>query len=165
MIRRISNFFSWLCLAVLIGFAAVLLVPRALGMQSFAVLSGSMEPTIPTGSLVFAKAQGSYAAGDIITFQDAGGTVVTHRIVSVDAAGACTTQGDANNVADPHPVPSASIIGKVAFHLPYLGSLCEALKTSAGITAICGVILLLFLSILVPVIVSDVKRNRGEHEN
>ncbi len=164
--RKILNVISWLCLILLILFAGVLLVPRLAGMQSFAVLTGSMEPTIPTGSLVFTKAKAGYAAGDIITFRDANGIVVTHRVVSADAgAQTYVTQGDANNVADPLPAAQANVIGKVVFHLPCIGALCEGLKTSKGIAAVCGVILLLFLSILLPTVFSDIKRAKGRHEN
>ena len=30
-------------------------VPRVMGMQSYAIISGSMEPAYPTGSLVYAE--------------------------------------------------------------------------------------------------------------
>src|SRR3989344_5746959 len=60
------------------------------GVNFFAVISGSMEPTIPAGALLLA---GKFEpvdlrAGDIITYQKAGEdstkpTIVTHRIFAV----------------------------------------------------------------------------------
>ncbi len=163
--RKILNFIGWLCLIVMIALAAVLLVPRLLGMQSFAVLTGSMDPAVPVGTLVFTKPQASYAAGDIITFLDDNGIVVTHRVVSADAdAGTYVTKGDANNVADPLPAEASNVIGRVVFQVPYLGAVSEKLKTRAGINIACGVILVLFLSILLPTVISDHKRTKGRHE-
>lgn len=45
-------------------------VPRVMGMQSYAIISGSMEPAYPTGSLVYAEpAEGAaLQAGDVAAF-------------------------------------------------------------------------------------------------
>lgn len=61
--------------------ALVLLIPGLFGIQPYVVYSGSMEPEIPTGAVVFTK-EGEFSPkkGDIITFHN-GDTVVTHRVV------------------------------------------------------------------------------------
>lgn len=53
--------------------------------------------------------------GDVVTYIINGGTMVTHRVVSIDrTAGTVTTKGDANNSEDA-PVKKENIVGKVIF--------------------------------------------------
>ncbi|MFC1722166.1 signal peptidase I, partial [Patescibacteria group bacterium] len=53
------------------------------GLRSFAVTSGSMEPTIKTGSLVFTTKANYYEINDIITFQQGSSKrAITHRIIN-----------------------------------------------------------------------------------
>ncbi len=103
-----------------------------LGDEFFKVLivrSGSMEPTIPVGSLIVAQKQNQYGVGEIVTFK-AGGEFVTHRIVA-HKAGQYTTQGDANASLD-SPILPSSVIGKVSFALPYAGYVVNFVKTPLG---------------------------------
>ncbi|HWM34873.1 MAG TPA: signal peptidase I [Pseudolysinimonas sp.] len=70
--------------------------------------TGSMEPTIPTGSLAVVHEIPATAVrvGDIVTVDRPGLLPVTHRVIAVDGAGstrALTLQGDANPVEDPAP--------------------------------------------------------------
>lgn len=88
------------------------------------VISGSMEPTIRTGSMVIVVPQDAYRQGDIIAFIDPVIGRNVHRIVGeVDADGAVlfTTKGDAAEMPDRIPVPQRKIEGKVVTILPYLG--------------------------------------------
>lgn len=71
------------------------------GIRCYAVLTGSMEPVLPVGSLlvVVPMSFDELKVGQDITYKTAGGTV-THRIVAIDqAARTVTTQGLTNNVA------------------------------------------------------------------
>src|SRR5689334_2948941 len=52
------------------------------GMQSFVVLTGSMNPTMPVGSIVYTVKQPAYKVGDVIAFKR-GDINVTHRVVDV----------------------------------------------------------------------------------
>ena len=78
-------------LVVLIAAAAVLLVAfagvRLVGLTPYAVLSGSMEPEYPVGSLVYVKAVDplDVEVGDAITFSLPSGTLVTHQVYQIDA--------------------------------------------------------------------------------
>jgi signal peptidase len=124
-------------------------VPRIIGAEPFTVISGSMEPTIPTGSIVVSKhvEAGEVAFGDVVTYQLKSGEplTVTHRVVAVDVVEGKTryrTQGDANNAEDPLPVRPEQIRGVVAYHIPlvgYLGQLVPMGKrqTIATIVGIC----------------------------
>ncbi len=162
MIRKIANGAGWALIAVVAAFTVLLLGPRLAGIQEYAVLTGSMTPTIPQGALVFVRPGGEIAAGDVITFRDGNGTIVTHRVAAVNAAqDTYTTQGDANNMPDTAPVGRGQVLGKVVFHLPWLGAISQSLKTPAGITAVCAAILILFLSVLIPAVMQDIRRAKG----
>ena len=126
-----------LCTAVgalmLVGLGASV-VPRVMGMQSYAIISGSMEPAYPTGSLVYAEpAEGAaLQAGDVAAFwrdQD----VIVHRVrENVSAEGELVTKGDANDEVDIRPVPYQNVLGRVVFSVPYVGYFLIALGSTPG---------------------------------
>lgn len=113
---------------VLVMLAAVV-VPRIAGATPYSILTGSMRPHYPPGTLVVIKPadMSSISTGDVITYQLKSGdpTVVTHRVVKqgFNATGDqfVRTQGDANNVADALPVQAVQIKGKLWYAVPYLG--------------------------------------------
>lgn len=80
---------------MLVAFAGV----RLFGLTPYAVLSGSMEPEYPTGSLIYVRDvdPADVAVGDAITFELESGTLVTHEVYEIDSdARAFRTQGIAN---------------------------------------------------------------------
>lgn len=123
-------------LALMLITALVLLIPGFFGIRPYVVYSGSMEPGIRTGAVVFTK-EGTFSPkeGDIITFHNAD-TVVTHRVIK-NKDGICTTKGDANKNEDPVPVRESQIIGRVVFNLPYLGYVIHFLKARIPFAAVC----------------------------
>ncbi len=115
-----------LLLIMMIVICLPLAVPRLFGYQTYAIVSGSMEPELPVGSMVYAKAASpeTIAAGDIIVFYGGhdSNTVVTHRVVeNRQEEKEFVTRGDANTGNDVTPVNYRKLIGKVAFDLPGLG--------------------------------------------
>ena len=97
--------------------------PRVAGVQIYNVESGSMEPALKTGSIVYVTEEDPRAIyeGDIIVFNQNGMTV-THRVLENNLkAEEFITKGDANEEADPTPVRYGSLIGYVRFSIPYLG--------------------------------------------
>ena len=138
---------SILVLIVIIA-AAPIAIPRAFGLQEYNVISGSMEPTISVGSIVYVKEVdwGQLSEGDIIAFE-AGASVVTHRIVEINSSSMLiTTKGDANEVNDFTPVAYTNVIGKVVVHFPLYGYIAAWLsqvsgKIVAAIILIVGAIL------------------------
>ena len=96
------------------------------GFMMFRVVTGSMEPTIPTGALLITQETDitSIALNDIICFrtQEAAiwGKIVTHRVVEVlemaDGSVLLRTQGDANVVVDGYLVDAGNFVGKVIWH-------------------------------------------------
>ncbi len=105
-----------------------------LGYNYKTVLTGSMEPAIPVGSIVITKEQSSYEIEDIISFQEKG-SVITHRIISIDRE-RYITKGDANNVADTEEVQQKQILGKVILTIPLLGYLVMWLMSPFGIISL-----------------------------
>lgn len=117
------------------------------GMKSFVVVSGSMEPAIPTGSIIYTVQKSFYNNSDVIAFnQD--GRVITHRIVGIEPIGNeifYKTKGDANNVEDSSLVNRNDIVGATMVSLPTLGKVVTSFKTPIGFAA--GIVLpaLLFI--------------------
>ncbi|PFG39092.1 signal peptidase [Georgenia soli] len=155
-LRRALNPLLWLILGLLAAVAlAIIVVPRVLGWVPLTVLTGSMEPTIPTGSQVIVEPlEGDADAeqlqiGDVVTFMPYPDdqTLVTHRIVSrsvsTDGSVSFTTQGDANNAADPWEITATQLRGEVRYHVPYAGYVANALdgnQKSAGIVVVAAIL-------------------------
>ncbi len=105
----------------LIGILGVMLLflPH-IGISVDSIMSGSMEPVLRTGGIVFTDTKERRPEiGDIVAYQ-VGETRVTHRVIRKEHKG-YVTKGDANNREDPTVVTADQIIGKVIFSLPCLG--------------------------------------------
>ena len=84
------------------------------------VLSGSMEPAIKTGGLIFTdKKQKKPEPGEVIMYR-LKDTLVTHRVIRKEN-GLYVTKGDANEKEDPYLVYPDQIEGTVIFFIPFLG--------------------------------------------
>lgn len=126
----IGQVFAWLVILVVVSVLAVaVLIPRLGGATPYTILTGSMRPDLPPGTLVVVKPIDAekIGVGSVVTYQLESGkpTVVTHRVVSagIDGRGepTFTTQGDANSAPDAKPVMPVQIKGKVWYSVPYLG--------------------------------------------
>lgn len=151
--QKICSILSGIILLFLAVVAAIMVVPHLMGYQTMAVLSGSMEPEIPVGSVVYVKETDpqELEVGDIITYQLSSDTVVTHRIVEIDdSKQEIITKGDANNANDASPVVFSSVVGRADFHLPYIGYISIYAKTPIGIGVICGILVLILLLTFLP---------------
>lgn len=121
---------SWLVLFGLVSIlAATVVVPLATRSTPYTVLTGSMTPTYPPGTLIVVKPLDAknLKAGDVITFQHESGNpaVTTHRIKTInnsaDGTPTFVTQGDANPVPDSKQVIPDQIRGKLWYSVPYMG--------------------------------------------
>lgn len=140
----ISAVNSVLLLAVILV-SLPLAVPRAFGYQPYSVVSGSMEPSIPVGSLVFVKNRDPLEIGvqEVAAFYKNGdpGTIIVHRVTSNDtASGLLTTKGDANPEEDFEPVPYSDCIGTVEKSFKGLGGLADAMTSGAGKAAVFSMV-------------------------
>ena len=119
-------------------------IPRVMGMQPYAIISGSMEPAYPTGSLVYADpVEGSsLQAGDVVAFWEEE-EVIIHRVKEVDdQTGHLVTKGDANEDVDLRPVPFQNVLGRVVFSVPVVGYFLMALGTTAGLLVLGWVVIM-----------------------
>lgn len=144
-------------LLLLAAVAAVIVLPMVMGFKEMAVLTGSMEPTIPVGSIVYVKPLGNPSQlqpGDICTYTLSDGeTMVTHRVVSVDPdSQTLVTKGDANDTDD-GDINFAQVFGRTQFHLPYLGYIAINAKTPVGIMTVRGVLVVVILLNFIPAII------------
>lgn len=132
MARRVVRVASWLVVAGVTALVLVaVVVPRLAGATPYTVLTGSMTPTYPPGTLVVVRpvAIDDVRAGDVVTFQLRSGdpAVATHRVVRVgwtaDGERLLTTQGDANASPDAVPVREVQLRGEVWYAVPWVGRL------------------------------------------
>ena len=107
-LKKIWNVVSSILVAVVVILALLLVGARVMGLQVFTVLSGSMEPTYHTGSLIYVKKTDPYTIkeGQPITFMLDENTIATHRVVGIvpdeedPAVIRFRTKGDANDTED-----------------------------------------------------------------
>jgi signal peptidase len=146
------------------------------------VVSGSMEPTLFKGDLLFLKGKdpaliknGTIAGkeGDIIVFDvhDLPGWIyapkdpIVHRVVDkwYDGEWFFLTKGDANPTVDDAPIPERKILGVVIGRIPYIGWI-KILLTDSGLLIPLLVIVsaLLVISIIWDIVKKD---NNGKDKN
>ena len=141
-------------LVILVVIGALLLVGvRLIGFNVFTVLSGSMEPTYHTGSVIYVKDVDyrELEPGDVITFMLSEDTVATHRIVEVipdeedPTVLRYRTKGDANEAEDGGLVHYKNVIGTPVFTIPYLGYVAAYIQQPPGmyVAISCGALLIM----------------------
>lgn len=153
--KRILNIFTNTLVVLAVMIAILLVGVRLVGIQVFTVLSGSMEPTYHTGSLIYVKSVDyrDLESGDVITFMLDENTVATHRIVQVipdeedPAVLRYQTKGDANDAVDGGLVHYLNVIGTPVFTIPYMGYVANYIQNPPGtyIAISAGAILLLLV--------------------
>jgi signal peptidase I len=114
------------------------------GVRLYTVQSGSMEPAIRTGSVVFVRPSLEYKEGDIITFKNeadrneqnpaATTTHRVHQVVQEEGMISFITKGDANDSPDGSRTDAGLILGKTFLTIPLLGYLVSFVKTQLGLT-------------------------------
>ena len=135
-----------MCLLLILVLVCIpLTVPRFFGVRIYSVISGSMEPAIPTGSLLYiTEAQPEeIEEEEVIAFygvKDAA-SIITHRVIENRVVmGEFITKGDANQTQDMNPVPYDNFIGKVAYTIPKAGKAAELFTSLEGKILAAGVI-------------------------
>ena len=140
-----------LLLLLVIVFCIPLTLPRLMGYEIYEVVSGSMEPEIPVGSVIYVKAAVPEDIGEeeVIAFWG-GSSAVTHRVMQNKLAEReFVTKGDANAAEDLRAVPYTEFIGRVVWHFPVVGHLMALYTSSIGkacliLLAACGCMLNIF---------------------
>lgn len=138
-----------LLLIAVIFMCVPLTVPRLFGYQIYTVISGSMEPEIPLGSLVYVQASDpeTVVEGDVIAYYGStNGAIITHRVVyNQTVVKSFVTKGDANDIEDMVPVAYERFLGKVVLTIPKLGQILAIFTETRGKLLAAG---LLVVSVL-----------------
>ena len=128
---------SWGLLGLVAGLAALLIfIPAVAGATPLTVLTSSMEPHLPPGTLIVVRPTpvADIRVGSVVTYQIESGKpeVITHRVIEVrsesNGSTSFITKGDNNDEADPKPVIPDQVKGTVWYSVPLIGYLATALN-------------------------------------
>ena len=148
LVPALCSIAGTLILLGVIAFYLPVSIAHAKGYEVYNVVSGSMEPAIPVGSVIYVETlrPEEVAEGDVIAFHG-GDSVIAHRVVKNRVGeGEFITKGDANAENDMNPVGYQELIGRVCLHYPVAGGLLEVCTSSIGklyliCLAACGAML------------------------
>lgn len=168
--KKIWNIVSLALIAVVVILAILIAGVRLFGVQVFTVLSGSMEPEIHTGSIIYVVEvePEELQLKDVITYRLTGQTNSTHRIIDIQEENGKLqfyTKGDNNNTADAKPISEDKLIGKQVFSIPLLGYLLNFVQQPPGSYIAIAVAAVLLLMIIVPDLIFDDKKKEEESQN
>lgn len=161
---------AFLVVLILAGLSLLTMLPLRTPIKPFIVLTGSMNPTIPTGSIAFVeRGFEGLKIGDIVTFKRPDKPVdnVTHRIVkeeNVDGKTVYITRGDANNSDDLWKVRKEAIWGKALFNVPLLGYVISFSKTKPGVILLIVLPLIIIALDEMRVIYKEIKKRRKKKD-
>lgn len=147
--KSFCNVVSSLATILILLIAIFLINTKIMGLNQFTVLSGSMEPSIHIGSLLFVAPvePSEISDGTIITYAMSETTVVTHRVTDVvelpEDPGVLRfqTKGDANEFADASLVHEKNVIGVPKFVVPYAGFLANYLQNNTRVLSIIFILI------------------------
>lgn len=142
-------------------------VPDVAGYSILRVLTGSMEPEIPTNSIILIRKSNpsDVRVGDVISFYSADpalrGSVNTHRVIEIEQENQRTvfvTKGDANMIKDEYPPTDLDLIGIVIGTSYYFGVAIQLLSNPLVFFP------LILLPLLILLIISLVNAFRSARE-
>lgn len=148
IVSKIFGFIATLATILVVLVAGAFWVPRFFHINTYIVLSGSMEPMIHTGSVAYIDENDTdVTVGDVITFKLENGEYVTHRIVEETEDGQYVTKGDANDVVDLNTVSKEQVVGTYMTSIPKVGFVLSK-KDKLLPLAIVWIVVLNLLAIL-----------------
>ena len=163
-LKNILNIIIYIILTIIMAYNISLIIqsvlkpnktPSFLGIKTYVIISGSMEPNINIGDIVITKDKEDLQVGDIISYRK-GHSVITHRIsqVSYNENGEkiYKTKGDNNNTEDSEEISTADIEGKVVKVIPKLGKISLVLQNK--------VIIIMVLIVFYMLISKNYKKNK-----
>jgi len=167
MARALIKWAGNLLVMLLILVAAFSLITSVfLHWQFRTVVSGSMDPTLKVGSVVATQPVDpeGIAVGDIVSYYSPDHQkLMVHRVIerSTDGQLYFGTQGDANGSPDPYLVPARNVVGKVSFHVPFLGYASRFVTSPLGLMLLLAVPGLLIIGKGIGNIRVEVSKLRG----
>jgi signal peptidase len=138
VVKKTAENFGLAVIVLIMAAAVAMFLAPIFGWRVDAVFSGSMEPELNVGGLVVTRPIDieNIKVGDTITFYSPiNEKPVSHRVIAVEDGPSFSlrTKGDANENDDPFIVKAESLVGKVCFHIPYLGYITQFVKTPLGL--------------------------------
>lgn len=151
---------SWMVtIAIMVCVVALLVLPVGFKIKPYVVQSGSMEPSIQTGGLVWINTRDkNVRIGDVVAYQVSSDLYVTHRIIG-EEDGMYITKGDANETQDLKPVAPEQIMGKYMFTVPYAGFVLAKIQDKPLV--ILPILALLLAILLVSSTLEDAVKEKG----
>ena len=161
------NVFGVILMIVPFVIALGMFVPQIAGYQEYTVVTESMEPEIPVGSLVLVKGTDpeTLEKGDVVSYERVRdpGTIITHRVVeNTPDTRELTTKGDANEAEDGSLVHYKNVIGTPVFTVPKLGYLASYIQNPPGTYAAISAGAILLLLVFLPDLFAD---GKGKEKN
>lgn len=155
--KKAGSILNFVGIGMIVGMIALyslLVLPGMFGYQMYNVITGSMEPSIPVGSLIYVNVTEpeEIKEKDVIAFYSSveDGSIITHRVVVNNVvSGTFNTKGDANDGEDPTPVDYDNFIGRVELTLPHMGKVLTVMSSLYGKAAgVCIILAGAVLSII-----------------
>lgn len=172
VLKNILKLLEWLIFIILIiilFLVASPLLPTKEYISTHVVSTGSMEPEIKTGSVVFSTLKSQEInKGDIIVFTSPENEEITivHRVMDIEGK-EYITKGDNNDSEDDWVVFKDDIKGEVIYKVPYIGYAIEWMKTTTGFIVTVCIPALLFIFVMIKKIkdgINDEVSKRTEEE-
>ena len=168
-IKRAWDIASTVLVVIVVIFAILLAGVRLFGVQVYSVISGSMEPEYPVGSLIYVKKidPTEIEVNDVITYVLPNDTPSTHRVIRIDEENQLFyTKGDANKTEDGAPGHFKTLIGTPVFKIPLLGYIAYYIQHPPGMyIAIAAGAILLILVFLPDLFQKDEKKDKKSPSN
>ena len=157
-IKKTANILSTLAVILALALVLLLVAPRVFGVHVFTVLSGSMEPAYPVGSMIYVKAVDPFQLkeGDVISFLLDENTIATHRITGIvpdeedESVIRFRTKGDANDAEDGSLVHCRNVVGTPIFTIPKLGYFADYIQHPPGMYIAVSAAAIVLLILLLP---------------
>lgn len=134
--------FATVATAAIAMIAIALVGARLFGFRTFTVMSGSMEPDYPVGSMIYVQPVDYHnlKVGDVISYvADNDKTIVTHRIASIEIDKKDSdvyrfkTKGDANSSPDSNLVHYKNVLGTPIITIPLIGYVAHNIQQPPGV--------------------------------
>ena len=159
-------------LTVVIILAILLVGVRIFGIDILTVLSPSMEPKYPTGSLIYLVDvdPARLEVDDVITYRISEKATATHRIKEIipdeddSSIVRFRTKGDNNDNYDGSLVEFEQVEGKVIFCIPLLGHLAMYIRRPPGLYVAIGTALAIVFFVMVVDTITDDKKSQNKNE-
>ncbi|MDO5042517.1 MAG: signal peptidase I, partial [Slackia sp.] len=172
MISRIWNIVLTLLLVAAAALAIAFAGVRLVGLTPYAVLSGSMEPQYPVGSMIYVKSAdpATVQVGQAITFEAGADKLITHQVYDIDPEQRLFyTQGIANvNSAgeishDAAPTSWDALVGVPVACVPYLGYVNDWITHAPGIYVMVALVaVIMAITIVLELRHMSVEKRRAE---